>query len=92
MDVPLINVSAMVDDETLDIMCDLWNEIDPYIVELDIENEEIVQIPRVSIILIPPTRNVGLMMSLILACMDPTKLRSHSSTAVPEITSASQYT
>ena len=74
MAVLLINVSTVEDNKTLDIMYDLWNEIVPYIAELNIEKEEIIQIPRVSTILILPTRNIGPMMSLIHACMDSTKL------------------
>ncbi|XP_027125024.1 uncharacterized protein [Coffea arabica] len=62
------NLSQVLDDETLEIMYDVWNEIVPYIAELYIEKEEIVQNPQVSSIFIPPTTNVGPMMSLIHAC------------------------
>lgn len=85
------NVSAVVDNETLDIMYDLWNEIVLYIAELYIEKEEIVQISRVNSVFIGPTGNVGTMMSSVHACMDLTRLRSHSSTIVPKTALASEY-
>nr|XP_027069017.1 uncharacterized protein LOC113694296 [Coffea arabica] len=84
------NVSPVVDDETLEIMYDVWNEIVPYIAELYIEKEEIFQNPRVTGTFISPNTNCGPMMSLVHACIDPTRFRPNFSTSVPETASVSQ--
>ncbi|CDP19359.1 unnamed protein product [Coffea canephora] len=85
------NVSPVVDDETLEIMYDVWNEIAPYIAELYIEKEKIFQNPRVTGTFISPNTNCGPMMSLVHACMDPTRFRPYFSTAIPETASVSQF-
>lgn len=77
------NVSVVMDDETLDIMYNLWNEIVLYIAELYIEKEKIVQIPKLNSVFIELTGNVGPMMSLVHACMDPIRLRFHYNTVIP---------
>lgn len=77
------NVSAVVDDETLDVMYSLWDEIVPYTAELYIDREEIAHIP--------PVYNVGPMMSLVHTCMDPTQLHPASNTIVTKMPSAAQH-
>ena len=84
-------VSAVVDDETLDVMYDLWIERVSYMAEIYIEKEEIVQMPVVNSVFTGPIGNVGPMMSLVHAFMDPTKFNFGSSSVVPETSSASHY-
>ncbi|XP_071939459.1 uncharacterized protein [Coffea arabica] len=84
-------ISAVVDDETLDVMYDLWIKRVSYMTEIYIEKEEIVQMPVVNSVFTGSIGNVGPMMSLVHAFMDPTKFNSGSSSVVPETSSASHY-